>query len=62
MDVGSIVPGLGQVFGARHATEQADVKPHAPVAEIGDRHAGALTDAERVFENLARIARCLERL
>ena len=62
MDVRGVVPGMGKAFRHRHAAEQGDLGPNAPMAEIRHRHDGAAADAQHVFEHDARLARGLQRL
>src|ERR1700736_4275796 len=44
MNVWRIVPGGGQIFGARHVPADQQLQPHFPEAEIRERHDAAVSD------------------
>src|SRR5580693_307787 len=62
MDVRRVVPGMRKALGHRHAAEEGDLGPNAPVAEIGHGNDGATANAQHVFEHDAGLARGLQRL
>src|ERR1700726_1155542 len=62
MDVRRVVPGRGQVFGARHVAADQELQPHPPEAEIRERDDGAAADPQQVFQDHPRLPRRLQGL
>jgi hypothetical protein len=62
MDVGGIVPGGREVFGARHVAADQQLQPHLPIAEIRKRDDGALPDPQQILQHHARLPCRLQRL
>src|SRR3954469_24987534 len=44
MDVGRVVPGRGEILGARHVAADQKLQAHLPETEIWERHDGAAAD------------------
>src|SRR5581483_10398069 len=62
VDIGRVIPAVGQVLGARHVAAEHDLQTNAPVAEIREGHHGVAADPQHVFEHLPRPPGSLERL
>src|SRR5258708_20692067 len=54
MDIGRVVPGRRQVFGARHMPADQKLQAHFPEAEIRERYDGAPSDPPKIFQHHPR--------
>src|SRR5690606_2496135 len=62
VDVGRLVPFVGQVIGDRRPALQDDLQPHLPVAEVGDHHQRPSGDPQHFLQDRQRVTNLLQRL
>ena len=61
VDVGRLVPMVGQPFGDWHASARHQVDQNAPVGEVGKRNHAPAAHAQHLGQHFARVGEGLQR-
>src|SRR5690554_4157098 len=59
VNIGSIVPGVGQRFGDRHIAADAEMYPVAPVSEVGEGNDALSGHPQHFIEHQVGATQCL---